>query len=534
MKADLEEPLLASTGRVSGETSTNPEKEDVFPKEREERSSVGYEKVEGVEVKEARLEVHEAEEAQKTASQKKSTSRTNRLLTLDLTRGFIMVVMAWDHVRDQMGMIDNGIGEVWSGKLPDFNNNLLFFFSRTVSSICAPGFSLTMGMGIALYTSSRLARDISPGVIRTHFLKRALVLFLLGRLVIFVNSLPMSLMIWRGADSVQKRLNLTAPLEHKDIPWFVFQLVTTLHGVITCLAICMIMGAYFLFPMILLRQSERSIARQLGRNFGWITFGLCFLVSNVIITHFQGDDPSEASATKEFPDISYPTQTVWQGILRLFFIPFGSYLSWEFDYPVIPWFGFTALGLQIGLSLKENSSRTIKSFSLISLLLMMSFVFVRCFGGSFGNLRGLPRGDGAEKHISPVIEFLLVSKYPPSLAYALFNLSIDFLLLRIFSWSYFESSENEGTLHSRVKSTMVDLLLVFGQTPMFFYLMHHAMIASVSFVASLFASKEGWKVQEIAFLLFIWLPIVVSLYPVCKRFRSFKQTTPRDSWWRLV
>jgi len=68
-----------------------------------------------------------------------------RLPGLDLFRGFIMVVMSWDHVRDFLAKDGMPMSEYWSGPFPDYGNNALFFAQRAIPHICAPGFFLHHG-----------------------------------------------------------------------------------------------------------------------------------------------------------------------------------------------------------------------------------------------------------------------------------------------------------------------------------------------------------------------------------------------------
>ena len=68
---------------------------------------------------------------------------SSRLVALDLMRGFIMVIMAWDHSKDifssQNASRLNG-REGWQGLFSGFDNRWDLFLARAVSNLCAPGF----------------------------------------------------------------------------------------------------------------------------------------------------------------------------------------------------------------------------------------------------------------------------------------------------------------------------------------------------------------------------------------------------------
>jgi hypothetical protein len=77
------------------------------------------------------------------ATQGSARKASSRLVALDLMRGFIMVIMAWDHSKDifssQNASRLNG-REGWQGLFSGFDNRWDLFLARAVSNLCAPGF----------------------------------------------------------------------------------------------------------------------------------------------------------------------------------------------------------------------------------------------------------------------------------------------------------------------------------------------------------------------------------------------------------
>lgn len=174
-------------------------------------------------------------------------------------------------------------------------------------------------------------------------------------------------------------------------------------------------------------------------------------------------------------------------------------------YPVIPWLAGAAGGMYFGRWWRANPVQAGRRVWIIGALLLIAGVVLRAAGG-WGNIR-LPRDSGW-------IEFLNNVKYPPSLVFWTMSLGIDLLLLALLT-----------RLPDKVKSASSPLI-VFGQTPLFFYLAHFYFLAICAF--ALFrdpAPLEGaWLV---------WAPMLAALYPVCLAYRNFKLTKPRDSLWRL-
>ena len=111
---------------------------------------------------------------------------SGRLLAVDLLRGAIMIVMSWDHARDflaQHKVAQHG-SEKWSGLLSNYDNNLLVFFQRWITHFCAPGFFFTMGFSMYMMATSRMEKHRwSSANVVSHFLKRGLILIVVGRIV---------------------------------------------------------------------------------------------------------------------------------------------------------------------------------------------------------------------------------------------------------------------------------------------------------------------------------------------------------------
>ena len=174
-------------------------------------------------------------------------------------------------------------------------------------------------------------------------------------------------------------------------------------------------------------------------------------------------------------------------------------------YPVIPWLAGAAAGMYFGYWWRRNPEQAGRRVWIVGAVLLLVGVVLRATG-SWGNIR-LPRDSGW-------IEFLNNVKYPPSLVFWAISLGVGLLLLGLLV-----------RLPDSVKSERSPLI-VFGQTPLFFYLAHFYLLAICAFIFFREpASLEGAYVM--------WALVLVALYPVCAWYRKFKLSKPRESLWRL-
>ena len=100
-----------------------------------------------------------------------------RLQFVDLTRGVIMMIMAWDHVSGFWNQYHHG-GEGIFGRAPAFINTE-WFLLRFVSHVCAPTFIFLAGTVLAISVSRRLARGDTQMQVTRHLILRGIILLFL-------------------------------------------------------------------------------------------------------------------------------------------------------------------------------------------------------------------------------------------------------------------------------------------------------------------------------------------------------------------
>lgn len=174
-------------------------------------------------------------------------------------------------------------------------------------------------------------------------------------------------------------------------------------------------------------------------------------------------------------------------------------------YPCIPWLGFTLLGMAYARSATRRPDAVRRTAALGAGCLVL-FAALR-IGGGFGNTHPVD--------LSSWMGFLTVTKYPPSLTFALLTLGADLLLLAGFARV---SERPHGVLQP---------LTVFGRTPLFFYIAHLYLYS----LSSKLAPPDG---TGLAAMYPAWIAGVVVLYPLCRRYDRFKRSAAPESLWRLL
>ena len=195
-------------------------------------------------------------------------------------------------------------------------------------------------------------------------------------------------------------------------------------------------------------------------------------------------------------------KTLYSPLLRLLFIP-GRTDTLIVFYPIIPWLGVTGLGLLFGRYLKQGISPFTRLAALSGVGLLLLFFAVRLTGG-FGNLNDVPPG---------LTGFLNVVKYPPSLSFLALTLGMDLLILA--------GLIKAGLPHP----ARFNPLLVFGRSPLFFYVCHLWLYALLGYF---FPRGAG-----LAAMYGIWLTGLIILYPLCLGYNRFKSSRPAASLWRF-
>jgi len=227
--------------------------------------------------------------------------------------------------------------------------------------------------------------------------------------------------------------------------------------------------------------------------------------------------------------IHYPGNILWSVLHEFSIVKLSDSLQLYVGYPLIPWIAVMSLGYYFG-SLYDPSFDPLKRkkiFNSIGIASIFTFIIVRWIN-VYGDPLGWKQYDTVTKSL---ISFLNPNKYPPSLLYLLMTLGVVFLFLA--------NSE-------KLKGRVVNFFSVFGRVPFFYYIIHLYLIHSVALI---FAQLSGFGWQKLILpgwitelpgmkgygfdlwvVYLVWVGVIASLYPLCKKFDSYKMNH-KEKWW---
>lgn len=254
-----------------------------------------------------------------------------RLPAIDALRGLIMVLMAVDHASLLLAHVHPF--EMWNQPLPAYGS-ASWFFTRWLTHLCAPGFFLLMGAGMALLEASRREKGWSAAQVRRFFLLRGAVL--VGISYVFEVA-PSAFMAPAGMGAMA--------------------MSPVVLGVLVTLGLSMMLA---------------GAMTGLGARW-WFAIGAVALLAPNALLPWLGVERAQHS------------------LALLLMSPGQSNLVMS-GYPLMPWFGICALGVGFGHLLRRDAERTLRAALPAGLALLGVFAVVRA-GGGFGNLR-LAEGTG--------------------------------------------------------------------------------------------------------------------------------------------
>ena len=188
------------------------------------------------------------------------------------------------------------------------------------------------------------------------------------------------------------------------------------------------------------------------------------------------------------------------------------------SYPLVPWIGVMAAGWWFGGWYEARQDRA-RSALWLGLALCTIFALLR-----YANVYGDPRGWSTSERGSlyTLLDFFDCQKYPPSLSYLLMTLGPAMVLLALFEL---------------VADRFLAVLVVFGRVPMFYYLLHVAVIHGAAVILALSGGRaltwwwgvlggkplEGYE-PSLGYCYCVWALVVAALYPVCLWWGHLKAT----------
>jgi uncharacterized membrane protein len=213
------------------------------------------------------------------------------------------------------------------------------------------------------------------------------------------------------------------------------------------------------------------------------------------------------------------------------FYPLGGGHSLLIFYPFLSWAGLMMLGYCFGkLFTKYEGAERKKVLTRLGVGIILFFIALRAT-----NLYGDASHWSVQKNAAfTIMSFVNTVKYPPSLLYMC--MTIGPAILFVAWWA-------------NVKNGITKFITVYGRVPFFYYVLHffllhllcmaaffmrgHALSEGIPTVAqrsnapfNFVVPGEGYSLLVVYF---VWLFVVVALYPLCKWFSDYKLT--HKQWW---
>ncbi|KAF4975561.1 hypothetical protein FZEAL_7676 [Fusarium zealandicum] len=488
----------------------------------------------------------------------KPTKPSTRALAPDLLRGFLMLVMALDHTALALNTWEHGTGSdtEMDGTVIKQWNRPAAYIVRTLTHLCASGFTMLLGMGVVYLGRSRTRLGWSSLRIARYFAVRTAVLTMIGVLlglaitggkVWFVNFVLFSLaidyllagLLWLVMYKTEPLLaravscifpdKVSADGERGDEPLLnprggrvggmqdsEFGTRVSWHahnGLLAILALVTIWWNIWLSP----------------------THGFCEVKDDTSHNHLEPFSVAAAGGPEgqDGPAVSHnPLLGIW------FWVTVTERVMSFF--PPMAWLSFAILGLLYGrIDVARTWSARVASLCNIAAGLGFVILFVLTRVLHFGNLSEgclqTPEHDkypNRNPYLVSVQSFFYIIKYPPDVAFWAFTLAGNFFLLAFF-----------GGIPTGVAKRFT-LLLDFGRAALFFYLVHLFFVFILgALMVRAFGHDTGQPEQmkpgstrgiDNLFGYFgIWALIMLMIWPLTRWYSRFKGTKSADSIWRF-
>jgi uncharacterized membrane protein len=487
---------------------------------------------------------------------------TARLLAPDLQRGLLMAIMALDHVALAINTWQHGTnidGEM-DGIVVRRWNFTTAYVVRTITHLCAPGFTFLLGMGVVFLSQSRTRLGWSAGRLMQYYAMRG---FILTALTVLWGLLGSGGQMW-FMNIVLFALAIDYVLA--GMLWLV--IYRTEKWFAEVLERCLLMldkrvGTVYDDrdngdddeeggvdqPLLLgrrhaARESERT---AIASSLSWHTHNIILVILSVITIwwniwlsdgHGRCSADTESSkgpvSTQFMPTSKHPFLSIW----------FWSVTSEHVmsNFPPMAWLSFAILGLLYGriLSARKWTTSAI-AIGHVSMGVVFSIVFVLTRLLRLGNLSEDCLHTPAQDHqtatenpyLASPASFFYIVKYPPDVAFWAFTMAGNLFLLAAFS---------SIPVHVAKRFS---LLLSYGTSSLFFYVLHISIIMSPLslFLKNTFGEDTGHSgplhpgntmgITNLFAYFGLWSTLLLIMWPACYYYSRFKSTRHADSLWRF-
>lgn len=391
-----------------------------------------------------------------------SNTRSYRLTNIDMLRGFVILIMAIDHVRDMFMLA--GVQDPMAQ--PDISITL--YMTRWITHFCAPVFVFLAGTSAGLMTKRKTKNELA-----LFLLKRGIWLILVEVLII---STAFSFSQIDGIDRLGGKILIA------------LQVIWAIGASMVVLAACQYLG------------TRTCLIIGLVIVFGHDLLGSIWPAGD----RFAGTDP------------------FWVGMLTQSSISLHPFLFLH-GYPLLPWVGVMLLGFGLAFVFEKEAKERDRILLWSGVTMFLLFVMIRATGW-YGDPNPWYIHEGSIK--ATLLDFMNLSKYPPSLLFLLATLG-PMSILCAFA--------------DKITGWPKDIMVMFGRVPFAFYVVHWYLIRLLSFALAWY---QGFGYDEMATFFFflpagygisltgvymVWILVILILYPFCLWVAKVKSV--RKDWW---
>jgi uncharacterized membrane protein len=393
-----------------------------------------------------------------------------RIDSIDLLRGIVMVIMMLDHTRDFVHK-----GGLFFDPTNLAQTNIELFLTRWITHYCAPVFVFLAGTGAYL----QLARGKSKRELSRFLVTRGLWLIFLEVTIV--------------------RLGATFSLDYR---FFAFLQVIWVIGVSM-----IVLAALIHLPL------------KITATFGLLMIALHNLLDRFQVQPFFGPGTPMPSTGAKLWILLHQ-----QGLFPI--LPVLSPVVFVV-YPLIPWIGVMAVGYAFGALYQQSTERRRKLLLMIGGGLTVLFVLIRATNFYGDRSKWAPQKNA----IFTVLSFVNTSKYPPSLLFLLMTLGPAIVALAWFEVANRGPLSRFFITFGRVP--LFYYLLQWFTAHGISVLLHLAFGKPVRWLfmspITLFQNPPKGQGFDLWVVYLSWIAGVLLLYPLCKWFAGVKAR--RKDWW---
>jgi uncharacterized membrane protein len=393
-----------------------------------------------------------------------------RVQSIDILRGLVMVIMALDHVRDFLYKAD--LGKAADAALDPTNMQSTYpalFFTRWITHFCAPIFVFLSGTSVFLMSQRKSKKEVSIFLIKRGFW------LLFVEMVIITFGWTFN-------------------------PFFN---VIILQVIFAIGASMVLMGLLVLLP-----------------------YRIILIIGALIVAgHNILDDPSISQGIRgsAFADVLYfSVFSTYQ------FAPDHIVII---VYAFLPWTGIMMLGYCFGKLYRQNFNAVRRRKILITIgsLLVLLFVTLR-----YANIYGDPAlwAQQPRGSVYTFLSFFNLTKYPPSLLFLCMTIGPGILFLafieRIQNWF-----TNILNTYGRVPMFyyILHFYLIHIIVVVVFYAQGFGAKDILPNGGLPFYFKPNGIGFGLLGVYAVWITVVLLLYPLCKKYDAYKTKHAKQKWW---